>query len=359
MYHCLYCRKDDKEVNFTSKEHVFPAGIGGIFQLPVGVVCDKCNTEYFSPLESDFIRNSPIAIARQFLGPGKRGSLNPSYVTSSSVHLMAKNDESGERLLGVISKGVPFQIPQFRFLGPENYTIFLDPRHGDVESQMVSFNGVMREFNKEKKFVHLSDNLLEENEFYFGFWKKKYYLCSRNRESISSVLELLEQLKIGNIYEKTERIYTKEIVESRQEFGFNVKAFERVCAKIAFNGLCYLKSQEYCLNPKFDAIRDFVLNGGNNKFVILMNREQSESLNTNLRDAFPQHSHRLHLFLIRNEGYHAHLNLYSSFNLVIRLTKGIAQEDSSIGIVCDWPNRHDITFTEYWHKLSKINESLM
>jgi hypothetical protein len=188
MNKCLYCDATEPTVTFTSQEHVFPAGLGGIFQLPVGTVCDKCNTEIFSPLELDFMRNSFIGLPRQFYGPGKRGSLNPNDATSSLVHLMAFTDDSDEKSLGVMQTGIPFQIPQFRFLGPDTVAVVLDPRHGNVDTQLADFSKAMRGFTDSSKYVHLTDELLQEDEIYFGFWENKYYLCARERSSVSVVL---------------------------------------------------------------------------------------------------------------------------------------------------------------------------
>ncbi|TGL17922.1 hypothetical protein EHQ46_15815 [Leptospira yanagawae] len=356
MYKCLYCTKDDKEVTFSSQEHIFPAGIGGMFQFPVGTVCDKCNTEVFSPLELDFIRNSIISLPRQFYGPGKRGSLNPSEATSSFVHLMAFDDASGEKALGVIRIGVPFQIPQFRILGPETVSIFLDPRHGDIDDQISSFLHVMRAFNKDCKFVYLTDELLNEDELYFGFWDKKYYLCAKDRESISKVLEYLEKLRIGELYETTDRILKKEIVESRQKLAFNIKAFERISAKIVFNGLCYLTSREFCHQSGYDEIREFIRYGGEGNHVILLNENQP-SLDPLPGVSFPKHSHRLFIFTAKSEGQIALLNFYDSFKLAIRLSKQMIPGNSFTGIICDWTNRQDYILSDYLATLSNCAES--
>lgn len=45
--------------------------------LKQGMVSDEIN-EYFSKLDIEFMRKSPIAIVRKFEGSGKRGSLSPT-----------------------------------------------------------------------------------------------------------------------------------------------------------------------------------------------------------------------------------------------------------------------------------------
>lgn len=342
MNKCLYCGKDETEVNFTSQEHVFPAGIGGMFELPIGIVCDSCNTQNFSRLEVDFMRNSIISLPRQFYGPGTRGSLNPKLATSSSVHLMTDDGVSEGRSLGVIRKGEPFIIPQFLFSGFDNVSIKLDPRFGNVDENIKVFLDAMRVFTSESKFVFLTDELVEENEFYFGFWENKYYLCAQNRDSIFKVLEYLGKLRIGKFTETTERVYKKTNVQSRQKFGFNFHYFNRVTAKIAFNTLCYLTSSEYCLQPKFDAIRKFILDGGEDKFVTLLNKEA----NLPFGDFFPKLSHRVIIFAAKEE-YIARINFYDIYDLIARLSAVGASANYFNGIICDWMNRQDYVFSDY------------
>lgn len=72
---CIYNEKEEDQATFEKREHVFPAGIGGINMLNQGDVSDEIN-EFFSKLELQFMRESIIQIPRMFLGPGKRGSLN-------------------------------------------------------------------------------------------------------------------------------------------------------------------------------------------------------------------------------------------------------------------------------------------
>lgn len=343
---CLYCDETELNITFTSQEHVFPAGLGGIFQLPVGIVCDKCNTEVFSRLELDFIRNSIIGLPRQFYGPGKRGSLNPDDASSSLVHLMAFADDSNEKALGVMRTGIPFQIPQFRFLGSETVAIVLDPRYGGVDDQLADFSKAMRSFTGKSKFVYLTDELLQEDEMYFGFWEDKYYLCAMERRSVSSVLEYLDLVRKGELVEITERNYKKTQVQSRQRFGFNTRAFERVSAKIAFNALCFLNSSDFCRRPQFDSIRRFIANGGQNTFVSLLDASH-ELLNIHLNVAFPLLSHRVFFFPANEQGHLALLNFYGKFNIVIRLATKPTPKGSFVGIICDWRNRKDYVLNDY------------
>lgn len=55
MGNCIYLKKSEPDVRFTKREHVIPAGLGGIAKLSLGVVSDEAN-EYFSPLEMETLR---------------------------------------------------------------------------------------------------------------------------------------------------------------------------------------------------------------------------------------------------------------------------------------------------------------
>jgi hypothetical protein len=59
---CVYC---EGKGPFTG-EHMFPAGLGGDDKRFIleGVICGDCNTRVFSALEADYLRRTPIAIAR-------------------------------------------------------------------------------------------------------------------------------------------------------------------------------------------------------------------------------------------------------------------------------------------------------
>ncbi|MBI1391037.1 MAG: hypothetical protein GC154_21635 [bacterium] len=85
---CIYC---DQGGPFTA-EHVVPAGLGGDDSAWIlrDCVCARCNTAVFSPLETKFLRASPLAYARLFLQPGTRKRSGargaPSIQAAASFH---------------------------------------------------------------------------------------------------------------------------------------------------------------------------------------------------------------------------------------------------------------------------------
>lgn len=113
---CIYC---DGAGPF-SDEHVVCAGLGGDDKrfLLVNVVCARCNTDIFSPLELEALRSSPLAIARSFMQPtgrkrGKRTS--PPKLDAQSKLMINKDGYPYEIDFGQHSK--PIILPQLMVLG--------------------------------------------------------------------------------------------------------------------------------------------------------------------------------------------------------------------------------------------------
>ncbi len=73
MSYCIYCL--EKIENQQTKEHIFPANIGGEICLPAGYVCDLCNN-YFSDMDKMILVNNYIATTVVTEGiPNRRGEL--------------------------------------------------------------------------------------------------------------------------------------------------------------------------------------------------------------------------------------------------------------------------------------------
>ncbi|MDD4562431.1 MAG: hypothetical protein PHW39_05090 [Syntrophomonadaceae bacterium] len=88
---CIYLKQTKPDLKFTKREHVIPAGIGGIEKLPSGYVSDAAN-EFFSSIELIALRKTFLAVNRENVGPGKRGTLNVKKVKSPSIRAELKHD---------------------------------------------------------------------------------------------------------------------------------------------------------------------------------------------------------------------------------------------------------------------------
>jgi hypothetical protein len=113
---CIYCGSNGP----FSAEHVIPAGLGGDdkrFMLR-GMVCKKCNTDIFSPLELEFLRKSPAALGRIFLQPEgrRRGKgANPPKLEASAKEMITPAGYAVEIELG--ARGRPTILPQLVLVG--------------------------------------------------------------------------------------------------------------------------------------------------------------------------------------------------------------------------------------------------
>lgn len=113
---CIYC---DQEGPF-SDEHMFPAGLGGDDRnfLLKDLVCASCNTEVFSRLEAQLMRNSPYAYSRllhQPMGRGRGKKARPPEFTPE-LALMTDPDSGVTSEVEMLPGGIPEPLPQIQIL---------------------------------------------------------------------------------------------------------------------------------------------------------------------------------------------------------------------------------------------------
>jgi hypothetical protein len=92
---CLYCKRADGP--FTSREHPIPESLGNqghggkpAIVLPRGVVCDKCNNEVLSGLDSKLIDFMPISLMRTLYGVvSKSGKLPETKLGNAKLRMFA------------------------------------------------------------------------------------------------------------------------------------------------------------------------------------------------------------------------------------------------------------------------------
>lgn len=72
---CLFCRRSDG--GFTSQEHIVPESLGNVEKvLPVGVVCDRCNSGVLSQVDAALCDFGPFAMMKTIYGiPSKAGKM--------------------------------------------------------------------------------------------------------------------------------------------------------------------------------------------------------------------------------------------------------------------------------------------
>ncbi|MGJ7573611.1 HNH endonuclease [Variovorax sp. RB2P76] len=112
---CIYCGKTKP---FTD-EHVFPAGMGGDDPNYIlrNLVCGGCNTNVFSPLEAQLMRNSPYALARLHQQPTSRVRGNKSGPPEFAHDRCEMVDEDGHvSEAQLVVGGKPMTLSQIQIL---------------------------------------------------------------------------------------------------------------------------------------------------------------------------------------------------------------------------------------------------
>lgn len=344
MKKCIYLKKTEPEVTFKSEEHIIPAGIGGITKLCNGMVSDQFNTGIFSLIELDFMRNSIIAIPRQFSGPGKRGSLAESKATKSQVHIMSETGDFSDASLGFIKLARPYLIPQFKVIDDDQLNIIFDQSDGNYDVQLCRFIGELKKYDgKHNKLV---DERIPSNQFLFGNFQGKWYIGLHDKETNVPLEKYISHL-INNesIMNEQPKLGTGQVT-CHQRTEFNMDNYFRVCAKIIFNFLAFTHGSDFVLQEKFDLIREWIVSNGENTFVNLVDKS-NENGEMFKGIPFPDEAHIIMVSKVKNcligviSFYGGH------FETIVKLCDNYQEDYLIEGYICDWMNRKEYTLTEY------------
>lgn len=349
MNKCIYLKGMEPELTFISGEHVIPAGIGGIQKLPIGIVSDQINTKVFSPLELDFMRNSFISLPRQFYGTGKRGSFAPEKASKSNIHLMVSRDDETMNL-GYIKLAKPHSIPQVRVC-PNGVVHFnFDKADGINKLQIKQLIDNMKKFDG--KYQEINDNRISTDEFLLGTDNKRWYLAKHQSRGITDLLEIvgriINSLDAGSLEPK----YQISQMTSHQSMAFNIESYFRVCSKIVFNFLALSKGQDFVLKEEFDPIRNWILNGGENVFVQLIDKGGKPELFGGI--PFPYLSHKIMITQIQDKliGFISFFG--ANFETIVKLTENLKSNDFVLdGFICDWKNKKEYRLMEFISNLEE------
>ncbi|WP_375102289.1 hypothetical protein ACDZ28_01115 (plasmid) [Paenibacillus sp. RS8] len=337
MKFCIYLKQTEPNVSFKSQEHIFPAGIGGTKKLPLEYVSHDCNN-YFSAMELQFMRNSLIALPRQFHGPGKRGDSNPKKATKSNVSLITELNASNSFGFGYISLGKPYNISQIliNIKGPIQFKS--DRSFGNVNKVTTDFMNNLEKFNG--KYSLHEDERLTEDEFILGFRDGKWYVALSNKDLEKQIRIFIDKILFEKpIQNKVPTMGTIQ-TEVQQTFQFD-DTFFRVCAKIIFNYLALAKGQNFVLQSCFDPLRDWIVNGGDNTFAGLLGKEFNLDIQT------PKLAHK---FMIVQDGkmLKSIISFYGGqFATQVNLCEDFEGCFELDGFICDWENGYDYRWAEY------------
>lgn len=337
MNRCIYLNKDESEVTFDSREHIFPASIGGIKTLPADYVSKDCNNA-FSKLELDFVRKSIISIPRQFYGPGKRGKLAERFATESGIIVMEEDINLDFKSLGYIKLGVPHTIPQISLNFVGTTRLIIENDSSDYKNKISSFLESLSEFNGDYTLV--TDDRIGKNEILFGVHRNKWYLALSNKELAERLKEYIPQLLDSRNVLSKRAIKHTSYLSYEQSVEFSDVHF-RMCAKIMLNYLSYIMGREFVGLSCFDPLKNWILNGGENQFGKLI----PEIIGGIVE--YPEYSHVLIITKTKNSLV-GHISFYGgSFQTLITLCDNFLQNFMVEGYICDWKNRREFKLTDW------------
>lgn len=348
---CIYLG-DKGELNYDSAEHIIPAGIGGIAKLPLDYVSREFNAKS-SKYEQTFMRSSIIAVPRQLIGPGKRGSTAPTKATKSSVQVFRQHPKIDVLSLGYIELGKPIEIPHIVFNSETGeFTVNIDKNATQIE--VANFKNQLLNFSNLRKRM-IEETTMDANTFIIGIKtgveeNANCFIASKNGSKNPFDAALLSQIS--------------ELIKSKESFSSSTKShigahqkiiidnsFYYCCAKISFNFLAYLNGKEFMTQKCFDPLRSWIVNGGNNDFVTL-----SPNQTNTIQEIFPQDSHQI--FITKTDSsIVADICFYNHFHIGVKLADNYQMPFVLRGFICDWKNKIEYDLYDYLSikKINKLN----
>lgn len=195
---CIYYRNND-ELNYDTKEHIFPKCIGGMKRLPKGVVSDQAN-EYFSKLELHTFRETAVFAGRIFNGPLKK----PSKIKKYNIPKYIYNTENDSRVFGKIAINVLTEIMGTEYVQSGIFDEFINWIMGGINEEFHCKMGdeIMNIFEQKALtskshyciFVQDNNNLIACVSLY-GYWKKMFAITSTFDKSFISPIGLICDFK--------------------------------------------------------------------------------------------------------------------------------------------------------------------
>ena len=368
-HRCIYSLKTVNEAKFNTQEHIIPACVGGNRRLPKGYVSDEVN-ELFSKLERPFARQTDIAIMREFMGPGKRGSLNPKKATTSEVRIF-QNVGNHELGLGYIKLGKPYSINQIYIYKDTNRVKFsLAPSDNLSNSELlVEFWTQLEELCQMPQRINIiQSDKLEKSVYILGYHNRQWHLAiettictDKAREyaccSVKCMLEAKKNNKVDMPRSVDDVAITASQVMSNYLMEFDNNDRYRIIAKTAFNCLAHLAGSKYVLGADFDPIRKAIYEGEDmHGYFDLMNYDNRNNTSS-FSDIFKTYdTHRNQklgdqyhgiLFFGAMDKQKCAVGFYGLERPHIVNLARISEKTYFGGFFCDWRARKEIDLIEY------------
>ncbi|MFQ6571467.1 hypothetical protein ACLOF6_27625 [Bacillus sp. AF53] len=338
MKHCIYLNDTEPKLVFNSEEHIFPAGLGGILKLPAEYVSEEANNR-FSSMELKTMRDSILALPREFEGPGKRGNLNPKRATASNISVVQNTNAPSEYDLGYIQKGIPYYISQVKVnIANDKCTFTANSSQSNNLEEIKNFSNRLKNYTGNASLIY--NKHFDQNEFVLGFdnLKNRWYLSLSNENLIQDVNTWITKINSKENLETEVTVNDQIKAKVHQNFSLTEDDL-RVFAKISFNYLSLLFGQRFVLQSHLDPIRDWILNGGTNNFVRLLKVEDCDR--TFEPYNLPELAHAIIIVEVKGQ-LRALINFYGGFiGVIVNLGNVVPQGFIIEGLVCDWKNRNE------------------
>lgn len=241
---CIYCLQEKDESAFN-REHVVPRMMGTYqngFVLNNHQVCEECNSYFSRELENKIGLDSYEAFLRmqhanKLMSDGR--SLHHGRITFTGnegvfkgLKFTAIADQSNvERLhfdispcIGIIKENIDDEYDYF-----------------DIENIPQVTESILQRLHKRKNGI-----------VYIGI---EYDTVEKALKEKGYILNGVEHTETS-----TKSIYSKNDFETTIHFSVD-SIVRRVCAKTAFNYLCYCNGKEYILDSTFNEIRKYIRYG--------------------------------------------------------------------------------------------------
>lgn len=347
MSSCIYLNKTEANLNYTKREHVIPAGLGGINKLPLGSVSDEIN-EKFSRIERIALQKSFVSINREKFGPGKRGSLNINKVNNPLIMLMKEGENSNEIFrLGFLFAGESYLIPQ----------IYLD--FNDEEGSIsISYYSTIFEVEEVKQIISsfksqliafLRDQYREFILIDMPFTTDKHFIClgcfkGKWFAATSHKIINMDYLAIDLLPELVKEEVNEPVVQPKTLFKYERSlqmdsSFIFIYAKTVFNSLAFLMGSDFAKYEIFDDVRN-AIKDQINLDLILIERRELYRLIDGIVSEIPSKSHFVILTTFESMVI-AFVSFYKEPPGILILANEYTGEAFTKGIICDWQNRNE------------------
>ncbi len=341
---CIYY-KNQSPLRYESKEHIFPAAIGGKATLPIEYVSSEFNND-ISKIEQDFFRKGFVSLLRQFHGPGKRGSLSHKNATKSKVQVLCSDEVVDQFGLAYTCLGNVYHIPHLQINTKTNQvTLNFESTQPIFLPDTNMFLAKLKNYDKSKCRTWIDDTLtdgvvllgieegVEENFNYFLVYNHNNKIVFTH----DKIIEIANSLRFNNDFQHSQY---QPIINDSVLFTDN---HLRVLGKIAFNYLAHLQGADFVKDDIYNSVRNWIAKGVNDKSLQINLKTQSSAFNFL---QFPELAHTVFITQM-NEKLIAEISLYNAIVINIILCDNFEGNFETQGFICDWQKGSEYSLEQF------------